>query len=133
MSFDFFMSSYRKGEFYSYDRSVAEAIFEPLIGSRDGYGWQITGSFTFIYIEDLPQIHGFCVNRPSADPALWAAIFQVLQQTPSVCYWPASKGVHACVADNGVVAEMPPSMVKALGEIALVSDGMQILELVQKN
>jgi len=132
MSFDVFTGAFEKFEFYYYDRSIVEIIFSPYIKSIDRFGWSLSIG-GFVYIDEDEKIDNFCVNCPPRNPIFWDLILKVLQQTPSVIYWPSVDGTAACVANPAVIRAMPPDMVETLGYPLVVSRGEGILAAIERD
>ena len=125
MSFDISVSSFRNGENHPFPRQILEDAFAPYVVKRKELGPSSSGIPGLclsifcpdeppgvfpsdLYVDDLPDITGFSVDRPPGTPLFCLALVRVLRQTPSVLYWP---GPGCCVADAEVIAQLPESWI----------------------
>ena len=136
MSFDIFVTGFAKGAVTSFDRAIVEQCFEALLGTREASGWRLKlpgweRIGAFLYVEDGDRIDGFSVNRPPDHPLFWNALFEVLQQTPSVLFWPNDEPKPgACVARAELASDMPVEMLESIGAPAVVASGEEIKKLI---
>jgi len=136
MSFSIYVSALSGGKLTTIKRSIVTDAFADLIGIVDYCGWQLTlpdwglcsGHF---YIEDLPEIQGFSINRPPLAPVFADALYTVMHQTPTVLMWPDNgPDPCCCVANPAVIREMPPDMIEALGMPTVVHSGEEIIACI---
>jgi len=131
MSFDISISRYKGGKFHSYPRAILENAFGGFTDRSDPTWWRMSDSFAVIQVDDADEVHGFCVNRPpyGAHP-FWPALVDVLRQTGSALYWGVGGFV---VADQAVIADLPPDMIKILGLPTVTTSVSEILRLIREN
>ena len=134
MSFDIYVAIFRVGEPVEYDTAIAEEVFAGMITRRDEFGWALEtpdGAISgFVYIEDAPKTSGFSVSRPPRHRAFWGAILEYLQRTGGVVFWP---GTGMGVPYDWVIPELPRDMIESLGDPTVVTEPLEILELIQKS
>jgi hypothetical protein len=107
MSFDIFLVCLQNGEVSTFPLTLVETAFAPFIESRGDESWALTESNADVWIDTEPEISGFMVSRPPGENhPFWQAVFDLMRQTPTVLHW---QGGGAVVADESVVAHMPPS------------------------
>jgi hypothetical protein len=130
MSFTIYIGAFRDHELFDYDPTIVEEVFAPLIATRGSFGWALKVG-GFVSIDDAPKINHFSVDRPPGSAAFWVGLVEIMRRTPSVVYWP-DEGRTSCVADQALIAHLPPDMVEALGEPFVVSNGEEITNAIKK-
>lgn len=134
MSFDIFLVCVDHGNVATFPSSTIKDAFAPFVESRNKSSWKLADCLADVWIgEDEAETDGFMVSRPpgSEDHPFWAALLDIMGKTRTVLYW-MSDGPkpHAVVADEAVIAHMPPDMIEALGTPALVRSPAEFLERI---
>ncbi|HLG90190.1 MAG TPA: hypothetical protein VKZ79_23710 [Alphaproteobacteria bacterium] len=83
------------------------------------------GGGAFCYIDDNEEITGFMLNRPGG-VAVYNSVYEILRQTPTVAHW----GSECATADPSIIPDLPPEMIEALGEPAIVKSGQELFDYV---
>jgi hypothetical protein len=131
MSFDIFLACVQNGEISTFPRILVETAFAPFIESRDESSWKLAGCLADVWIDAQAEINGFGVSRPPGDEhPFWQALFDLMRQTPTVLYWPAADDA-AVVADESVIAHMPPDMIESVGRPTVVGTALEIGECIR--
>jgi len=134
MSFDLFLQSFQNGVPAGFSRTFIEHAFGPYAQVREAERWVLRypdGDRCELYIDNTkPVIDSFMITRPPASRAFWTAILELLRHTSSALYWP---GGGAIIANTSVRYQLPPDMVRALGEPTLVTSAEQIIECIKQN
>ena len=131
MSFEIMTATFRDGDAVTYDRTIAERAFAGLIAKENRFGWELKApecGAAFVDIEDAAQISGFDVSRPPRYAPFWDAVFEVIEETRGVVFWPDG---GMCVTDQSVVAELPADMIESFSEPTVVANGSQILDAIE--
>jgi hypothetical protein len=130
MPIDAFLQAFREREEFFYSRSIVERAFAALRdpACSDRTHWSLN-ALDGVYCGDLgigdkSDISFFMVGRVTPTLELWNAIFDVLQQTPSISFWSAG-GARWHVADAAVIPHLPEGIV---ADIAVVSSGAELLQ-----
>ena len=135
MGFTVFVSTATNDERDMFDRAIVERAFKDIAVDQTGDYWNLRGPdghivSATIWIDDQPRISNFAADRPpsySYFPKYWDAMFEILSQTRTVLFWPASvPRPHCCVADPALVPDLPKDMTDALGKPAIVSSGAEM-------
>jgi len=128
MSFDIFITRYQGGEAHSFPRIILENAFGGFTDRSDPTSWRMSDSYAVIYVDDADEVDGFGVNRPPYNEhPFWPALVDVLRQTGSALYWGIGRFV---VADQAVIADLPPDMIKTLGPPMVTTSVSEILGLM---
>ena len=115
------MVVYRAGEVGTIPRAMVEQAFQSLIYQPDADGWGLTlpdygPCDATMSVGDKPDIGYFSINRPPDDPAFWDALFDLMSRTPTALAWPSAEP-WMFVANAAVLAELPASVLEALGDV----------------
>jgi hypothetical protein len=142
LSLDIFLSALTDDEAALFDRAIVVRAFKAIAVNQIGGHWNLRtpkGEMTSatISVADQPRISHFSANRPPGYgyfPEFWNAMFDVLQQTRTVLFWPAGgPKPHCCLANPDVIPHVPESLIEAIGEPALVTSGAQIDALLERS
>jgi hypothetical protein len=142
VSLDIFLSALTEDKAALFDRAIVERAFKAIAVDQLGGYWNLRtpkGEMTSatISVADQPRISHFSANRPPGYgyfPEFWNAMFDVLQQTRTVLFWPADgPKPHCCLANPDVIPHLPASLIEAIGEPALVTSGAQIDALLERS
>ena len=129
MSFDVGLTCFQNGEPATFPRSLLERVFSSITDRSNPDEWILDGGST-LYMGGGHEITGFAVNRPPEYEEFWQAIMEILRETPSVFYWPGG----GCVVANADVAKhMSAEFIEGLGEPKVVTDPMEILEMIVRS
>lgn len=129
MSFDVWVGCFQNGELATFPRSIVERAFAAIADRSDPTSWKLADCRGRLSIDDQAEINGFSVNRPPAHDEFWDAIIEVLQQTPSVLYWP---GNGCVIADSATAKHLPSKLIAAVGMPTVTNVPSEILDLIQK-
>jgi hypothetical protein len=126
MSFDIFLVCLDHGEVATFPRALIERAFAPFIETREPNSWKLCDSLADVWIKGADDIAGFGVSRPPGDleepHPFWRALLDVMQRAQTVLHWPSvGPKPHAVVANESVIAHMPPDMIRILGRPKLVT------------
>lgn len=133
MSFDIFLVCLNKGNVSTFPRAIVEKAFAPFIEDRSDGSWKLVDSLADVWIDDDAEIGGFGVSRPPGDDnhPFWHALLDVMRQTQTVLHWPSVGPKPYCVvADESVIAHMPPDMLKILGTPKIVKHPGEFWEFI---
>ncbi len=134
MSFDIFLVCLDHGNVATFPRSIIEEAFAPFIESRQPTSWKLADCLADVWIgEDEVETSGFMVSRPPGgeNHPFWAALLDIMRKTQTVLHWPSDgPKPHAVVANEAVIAHMPPDMIKILGTPAVVTSSGEFLERI---
>ena len=70
------------------------------------------------------------IARPIANAMFMKALFDVLERSSGVIYWP---GGGCVVADRTVIDELPPDMIESLGIPSIVKSGQEIFDRIAQS
>lgn len=135
MSFSIYLSTVNNDDKNMFDRAVVERAFKELAVNQAGDYWNLRTpdghiASATILIDDQPKISGFSANRPppySGFPKFWDAMFEILSQTRTILFWPeGGPRPHCCIANPGLLPDLPSEWTNALGKPAIVSSGAEI-------
>src|ERR1700678_3510764 len=137
MSFDIFFTAFRGGEFAPFPLAVLDQAFGKFTTSKADHWWDMaysdgSGGTIYLHPDNDGRIADFMVNRPPISPLFWDALLKLLQEMPSVVYWPGEKN---CIVagSEAAIAELPADMIAALGRPKVVTEGIEILDLIEKS
>jgi hypothetical protein len=133
MSYDVWVSSFRKDDEVAVSRDTLREMFGPYLTEIDSTFWRVryddtNGADIYLHLHasDPKQITGVSVNRPCGDDRLWASLTRLLRAGPFVFYAPDGPPV---IADSAVTADLPSEMIAALGEPVCLSDSEIIIDV----
>lgn len=118
MSFEIWLVCLNKGHVATFPRAMVEEEFGPFVEITEPKRLKLADSLADVWLDDAPEIEGFTVTRPPANPhhPFWPALLDIMRKTQTVLHWPTvGPKPHAVVADGSVIAHMPPDMVRILG------------------
>ncbi len=118
MSFDIWVVCLDNGNVAKFPRALVEKACAPFIESRGNGRWKLSDCLADVWIDDELEIGGFSVSRPPGDKKhpFWQALLGIMRNTQTVLHWPTGgPKPHAVVANQAVIAHMPPDMVRILG------------------
>jgi hypothetical protein len=136
MSFDIFLVCLDHGKVATFPRSMVEEAFAPFIESRKPTSWKLVNCLADVWIDDAPEIDGFGVSRPPADGKhpFWHALLDVMRKTETVLHWPSiGPKPYAVVANESVIAHMPPDMIRILGRPNVVTKPEEFWERIKES
>lgn len=132
MSFDIFLNCFDNGQPSTFSRKIVEDAFASFVTTREPDRWVLSDSLADVWIDDDPEIGGLGVSRPPGDEnhPFWRGLLEVMRQTPTVLFWPASGKPAALVAQASVITHMPPDMIEALGTPPVIDDPSRFWEYI---
>jgi hypothetical protein len=132
MSFELFLQCFSQGEasgilIQTIRESFGSALSEP----EDDF-WRVdygTEQSSDLFLNPLPGqpslIHNISIHRPCTDTRLYESIWQLLGLPGTLLYFPG--GALPLARDGAIGAAMPPDMLEALGEPAMIRSAAVIL------
>lgn len=120
MGFEVYLQCFGETERSGISRSVVRSLF-PIFeqGSEPNY-WQVqydAKNSCHIGVTALEgsqeTLEALYVDRPCADPRLWAALFSILRMGSVVMFWPGGPPI---LAAGAAIAGLPQDMIDSLGK-----------------
>ena len=114
MSFNVWVGFVGNGDIVKMPRARIEKAFAGLMERREEGEWNLIDSIANVSFGEEPEIGCFGVGAPPGlDHPFWPALLRLMQEIPSVFFWP---GGGCVVADKSAAKLMPPDMLEDLGE-----------------
>jgi hypothetical protein len=79
---------------------------------------------------DSERITFLSLNRPCADLRFWESVLAILRMGSVILYWPGGGPLMAGGSDR---ADLPPEIVKSLGQPALVNSAREIIDAIRSS
>ncbi len=136
MGADIYIHCFRGGEPAGLPWQALLLLFPVQTGESTPEFWRIRydaqNSCDFS-VSSLPAndalVESLCIHRPCGDERLWQALFTLLRMGNVVLIIP--DGSPPIVADEAVIAHLPPGMVDSLGRPRCVHSGREIKQAAQ--
>jgi hypothetical protein len=142
VSLDIFISAMTDDEADRFDRAIVERAFKAMAVDQSGDYWNLQTpqqemTSVTISMEETSRVSRFSVNRPPdyhSFPEFWNAMFEVLQQTNTVLFWPAHGPIpHCCLANPDMIPQVPAELIDAIGKTAFVTSGAEREAVVDRS
>ena len=133
MSFDLFVGCFRNGRKGTFPRSLVDDYLGPYVTAKHPGCLTLTfdaRSESYLYVEEAPEIDGFCINRPCTSSKLYDALLSLLRSDNLVLYMPGN--CPPLIANPSVTAHLPKDMVDSLGAPVVLSSSDEIPKRIQE-
>lgn len=135
MSFEIHVQRFKRGETAAFARLDVDEIFDTRMAAHaDGEQFielvYPTGSGGTLHIGRGPEIGSFSVMSPGVED-LFDDLFRLMRKVGAVVYWPDEKP-SLVVAAEDARADLPESMIEALGPGLLVRSGRDIIAAIKR-
>jgi hypothetical protein len=135
MSFDVFVDQFENGRPAPILRQAIADAFEGSLRFAESQRWDADfgdAGTCPIYVTpcaDPNFVTGFMVNRPLSDVRLWDSLFRVMQLGYVALYYPGCSKL--LIALDETEKHLPGGMADALGGVAVVRSGQEILDRIR--
>jgi hypothetical protein len=135
MSFEVYVQRFKGGEKAHFPRSEVDTVFGVhMVAHAPGERFieldYPTGHGGTLNIGPDPDISGFTLMSPGADE-VFDDLFALMKRAGLVLYWPDRKPSMVVAAEE-TRAELPESMIEALGPGLLVRSGRDIIAAIKR-
>ena len=138
MSFEVYVQCFKGGAPSGIARERVRSAFGQVVTQSEPWLWSVRYDDTNgcdIAVsapdDDDSLVHHLCVSRPCSDRRLFDSLAAVLKLGAVVLYFPG--GPSPLVADEAVVADLPPDMVESLGTPVCVGSGDEIIRHIDQS
>lgn len=132
MSFDLFLCRFRKGETEGIPLDQIRRAFGQHLTETEPDVWTVrydAENWSTLYVGPLPADPGvtdeLCINRPSADPRLWNAVWELLHLERVVVFYPGDG--PSLVASPLTVSHLPLDFSEGAGAPVVVHSAEDIV------
>jgi hypothetical protein len=127
MSFDLFVGCFVRGAPATFPRERLEAHFGPFVSHRGPRCWTLefgADGKCYLYGADRADISTINVNRPVASAKFYRALFNLMQEQPTVLAIPGD--CPPLVAHAEHVAHVPGDLVQARGAAVVLQSAADV-------
>lgn len=136
MSFEVFVQCFRNGSRAGIPRDQVRSAFGKFLTEAEPLYWTVRyddENYCQVAVDihdgDKNLVHHLCIESPCGDKRLWDALVTILKLGTVVLYFPGD--APPLVAENSVVAHLPPDMVEALGTPICIQTGDEIVRHIE--
>ncbi|GKW26812.1 hypothetical protein PEC311524_44060 [Pectobacterium carotovorum subsp. carotovorum] len=83
-----------------------------------------------IFIDNVPMLSGFSVNRPPGHDEFWQGLCDILKITSSALFW-GGEGNCLAVGREETIKHLPTGMIESLGSPTIVSSYQDIFRMFE--
>ena len=136
MSFDIFVQRFRDKEPATFKRSDFEDIFGAYVIRRESDPGFVEvkfpdGSVADVYVSEQENVDSIMFNHCGGE-AFFQALYQLADRIKGCIYWP-DLGPSSVVTDATTPVHLSPDFAEALGPPIVVTNGVGILEAIQRS
>jgi hypothetical protein len=138
MSFELFLQSFSHGDASGIPIQAIRESFGSALSEPEDDFWLVdygAAQSSDLFLNPLPDqpslIHNISIHRPCTDARLYEALWQLLGLPGTLLYFPG--GTVPLARDGAIGVAMPPDMLEALGEPAMIRSAADILLAIESS
>ena len=135
MSFEVYLECFEGGKPAGVERSLLRSLFPVVETDLEPDCWQIkydsenSCHIRITSLESNPAMATFlAVFRPCADVRLWNSLLEIMRSGRVVLYYPGV--AHPRVASKEAIGHLPPYIMEAMGQPAVVETTQELMDAI---